>query len=208
MSSLPDYYAKLLILQYLGKPKAYATIKALVTPVVMDELPTAVQNAYNLIGDNIAQGVQLDVIGKYVGITRNGFTFSGPVTLDDADYLVLIQLKIIQNSSGSSLAQIQSLLHQYFAGVIQVFDYQDMTLDYFFETSIGSNDLAEVFVKDGLLPRPMGVGLRALIYAPSINEFFGMRTYYGIAVNVNPFNSYTSYITTWPWLSYTNAISE
>ena len=35
---LINYYANLLILQYIGKPKAYATIQTLVNPVVMPQV--------------------------------------------------------------------------------------------------------------------------------------------------------------------------
>lgn len=197
------YYANLLILQYVGKPKAFATIQAFATMAVMDQLPVAVQNAYAI---DTAVGVQLDVLGKYVGVTRNQYNFTGPVTLDDDDFRLLIKIQIVQNNSGSSLATIQDLLHTFFAGTISVFDYQDMTMDYFFDTDIGSNNMAEVFIKGGFLPRPMAVRLRATIIAPSGKQFFGFRTYFGEAFRSTPFNTYDNYNTTWNWLTYKDAI--
>lgn len=201
---LIDYYAKLLILQYVSKPKAFATIQARVKPIIMDQLPLLVQAAFNL---NTAVGVQLDILGKYAGVSRAALTFTGPITLNDSDFRILIKLKIIENNSGSSLADIQSLISMYFPTSIRVFDYQNMHMDYFFDSTFGSVDLAEVFVRQGLLPKPMGVQLGALIYSPSINNFFGMRTYAFPAVGANGFNSYTSYQTNWPWLSYADAIT-
>lgn len=198
-----NYYANLLILQYVGKPKAYATIQAFATMPIMDQLPTQVQNAYNI---DTAVGVQLDVLGKYVGVSRNQYNFTGPVSLSDDDYRLLIKIQIVQNNSGSSLATIQNLLNTFFLGVINVFDYQDMTMDYFFDTDIGSNNIAEVFVKGGFLPRPMGVRLRATIIAPGAKAFFGFRTYFGEAFRSTPFNTYSNYNTTWNWLSYKDAI--
>lgn len=195
-----NYYAGLLILQYRGSPNAYATIQTLVGPEIMDQLPTQVQDAFNL---PTAVGKQLDILGKYIGISRNGFNFSGPVTLDDTDYLTVLQIKIVQNSFGSDLKTIQALLFQFFPGVLQVFDYQDMSLDYVF---FGSSTLAEFFILSGLLPKPMGVGLRGTIVPPSSNKFFGFRTYQNGPYNVNPFNTYASYQTDWPWLSYANGI--
>jgi hypothetical protein len=38
---LSEYYADLLIQQYQGKPKAYDHVKAMVTPVLMPQRPTA-----------------------------------------------------------------------------------------------------------------------------------------------------------------------
>ncbi len=206
--SLVQYYANLLILQYLGKEKAFATIETVVTPVIMDELPTQVQNAYNLSGTELAVGTQLDVIGKYVGVTRSGNGFIGPITLDDADFLSLIQFAIIRNALGSSLYDIQFLLHQYFEGDILVFDYKNMRMSYLVSSSIGSQDLVQLLIVEGLLPKPMGVALATVIYVPVIDMFFGFRTYDLPAFNSTPFNSYSDYQLDWPWLSYANAINS
>lgn len=304
---LIDYYANLLILQYVGKARAYATIQTLVNPVVMPQvstqeitfvlaptsgtfvlsydgvssaainwndsagtiqtklqaiaglesvtvsgaisdlsliitfvdvpppalilvlesntllnsgdsvgvtitetdetLPIAVQNSFNVTGTDYARGVQLDVIGKYAGVTRTGSGFTAPITLDDADFISLIQVAIIKNSAGSSLATIQELLHQFFPDQILVFDYQNMQMSYLVSTSVGSPELIQLFITEGLLPEPMGVGISLIIYAPVINMFFGFRTYSAPAFNSTPFNDYADYQTDWPWLSYANAIS-
>jgi hypothetical protein len=304
---LVNYYASLLILQYLQKPKAYASIQAQVTPIIMPQttveqitfsdvaasgtfkltygaqttaainwndsvstiqsklqaltglgsvtvsgsipsqslivtftgvmgialllgvssnslensaskaisltftetdvtLPLAVQNAFNVTGPNPAQGAQLDIIGKYAGVTRTAAGFTSQITLDDVDFLSLIQLAIITNSAGSSLATIQQLLYQFFPGEILVFDYQNMQMSYLVSTSVGSQNLIQLFITEGLLPKPMGVELAIVIYAPDITNFFGFRTYSLPAFNAKPFNSYSSYNLTWPWLSYANAI--
>lgn len=308
-----DYYANLLILQYIGQPNAYATIQTVVTGVVMNQLPLQVQNAYNLnptiqtitfsdvaasgaftlsylgnfsssipwnatlaqiqnavnglfgvnavtvtgsiasqslvftfninqspqlisvssntlenallvpitttLTNNIAVGVQLDVIGKYVGVTRSGFGISGPITLNDADFIKLIRIAIIVNMQGSSLATIDGLLNTYFPGEIYVFDYgltSPMRMSYLINTSITSENLLQLFIAEGLLPHPMGVSI-AVAAAPIINEFFGFCDYLYATptmpntVNTNPFNcgtSYTSgdYIETWPWLDYNDAV--
>lgn len=171
-----------------------------------ETLPVAVQNAFNVTGPNTAQGVQLDVIGKYAGVTRSGNGFTMPITLDDADFLSLIQMAIIKNSAGSSLATIVALLYQFFPGQILVFDYQDMRMSYLLSSSIGSLDLVQLFITEGLLPKPMGVQLALVIYIPDITNLFGFRTYDLPAVDVKPFNTYDDYQTDWPWLSYSNAV--
>ncbi len=194
---LITYYAKLLILQYVGKPKAYDTIKALVRMVVMDQLPVDVQDAFDI---DTAVGVQLNVLGKYVGADRSGNGFTAPITLSDEDYRSFIRICIVSNNNGSSLYDIQTLIHQQFGNEILVYDYANMHMNYFINYSVGSQYLIQMFITEGKLPKPMGVRL-AIIYAPT-NHFFGFRTYTINTANNFPFNSYTDYHMDYPWLSY------
>ncbi len=115
-------------------------------------------------------------------------------------------MAIVQNSAGSSLSDIQALLYEFFPGQILVFDYQNMQMSYLVSTAIGSQDLLQLFVTEGILPRPMAVQVALIIYAPVITTFFGFRTYAAEAFNSTPFNSYADYQTDWPWLSYAYAI--
>lgn len=200
---LVEYYAKLLILQYAGKPKAVATVSALVREAIMNQLPIQVGQAFDL---ETAVGVQLDVVGKYAGVVRTGYDFTGPITLDDDDFRSLIKMAIVKNNAGSSLSDIQDLLNFFFPGTFLVFDYQNMQMDYFFSAEIGSVQLAEMFVRNGLLPKPMGVLVGALIYAPTINNFYGFRTFTYQSPNIRGFNSYADYSLEKPWLNYDDAI--
>ena len=140
-------------------------------------LPLTLQNAFNLTGSNIAAGKQLDVLGKYAGVFRSGNGFTGPITLNDSDFLQLIQLAIVTNNEGSDLSTIQSLLNRFFPNEIFVFDYRNMRMSYLISSTIGSQNLVQLFVTEGLLPRPMGVQLSVTVYAPIINSFFGFITY-------------------------------
>lgn len=192
--------------------EVYSTEDVSITITETDQiLPLVVQDAFNL-DENIvpvAIGAQLDVIGQYVGVTRNGVGFNGElITLTDSDYLSLIQVAITRNSIGSSLAEIQAFIQTWFEDEMLVFDYKNMTMSYLLSTSIGSEELAQMIVTQGLLPAPMAVGLALVIYADIITMFFGFRTYTIPAFNSTPFNSYTDYQTGWPWLSYSNALSS
>lgn len=198
-----EYYKNLLIIQYSRKTKARATIDALVRPVVMDQIPIQVQDAFNI---DTAVGVQLDVLGKYTGVSRFSRTFTGPITLSDDDFRLLIKVAILENNSGSDLKSIQTLIQLYFPNALRVFDYLGMRMSYFFDSAYGSIYLAEVLVREGLLPKPMGVGLGALIYMPHINSLFCMRTYELEVVHGNGFNTYDDYHMDWPWLSYAYAV--
>jgi hypothetical protein len=79
-----------------------------------------------------------------------------------------------------------------------------MNMSYFIDLSLGSTDLVQVLVTQGLLPKPMAVGL-SVIYAPSDSNFFGFRTYDAEWVN-SPLNSYAAYNMNRPWISYANAL--
>lgn len=170
-------------------------------------LPIAVQNAFNLTGTNLAVGKQLDILGKYAGVTRTGNGFTGSITLDDADFRSLIKLAIITNSSGSDLSTIETLLNEFFPnGEILVFDYKNMRLSYIISSAVGSQDLVQLFITEGLLPKPMGVQLSTVIYVPDTKNFFGFRTYSAPANNAKPFNTYSNFSLLWRWLTYQDGV--
>lgn len=62
-----EYYKNLLIIQYNNKEKARATIGLLINTLLQNDIYGQVQNAFNL---QTAEGKQLDVLGKYIGIDR------------------------------------------------------------------------------------------------------------------------------------------
>lgn len=196
---LINYYANLLIIQYRQKPKAYATIQALADMAVMDQLPIDVQNAFNI---ETAVGDQLDILGKYIGATRNGYNATGPVTLSDSDFRTLLKFVIITNTAGSSLYTIQTLLAGAFPGQVFISDSTTMTINYVLLESLGTPDLLEVIVRGGYLPKPMGVGVSATIVPVHDNSYFGFRTYAAPDPSVAPFNNYTLYQTIFPWFTY------
>lgn len=202
---LIDYYADLLIIQYRQKPKAFATMQGLVTPLIMNQLPSQVREAYTL---GSAVGVQLDVLGKYAGVTRNGFGLDGhAITLDDPNFTKFIQLAIVLNHSDARLSTIQNLLHLFFPGEIFVFDYQDMRISYYLDPAVGSDDLAEMFVTSGLLPRPLAVQLGTTVISPHIYSYFGFRTTLRPTHTASPFNTVSDYHMDYPWLTVADGIS-
>lgn len=62
-----DAYTKLLIIQYNNKPKAIATIALIAREMLADGLIFDVQDAFDI---ESAIGVQLDILGKYIGLDR------------------------------------------------------------------------------------------------------------------------------------------
>ncbi len=199
-----EYYAKLLIIQYRDKPKAFATIKLLASLVVMDQLPNDVMSAFDI---DTAVGAQLDILGKYAGVQRRALTFSGWIELDDDDFRVMVKMKFIQNQSDNTLYSIQNLLFTFFPDVIRVFDHKDMRMSYFFDSSVGSEQLAEAFIVQGSLPKPMGVQLSSLIYSANIDNLFALADYDVTPVGLSGFNDYDAPVTDTHWLGYDDAIS-
>lgn len=188
------------------------TLVATATPVSIEivetdkTLPLAVQDAFNILeGTQIATGVQLDVIGKYVGVSRSGEGFTSPITLDDDDYIQFIRMAIVKNSAGSSLSIIQDYIHSFFPGQMFVYDSRLMFMTFLIAESLGSEDLMQLFITEGLLPVPMAVGY-AVIYGPTA-EYFSCSTYeYPDLVNGFGLNTYEDYQMDWPWLQYQNVI--
>lgn len=168
-------------------------------------LPLQIQNAFDIA---TATGTQLQILGKYAGVSNTGYGFQGQtITLDDTDFATLIRLATITNNSGSDLASIQNLLHIYFPGEIFVFDYQEMRLAYSINSSIGSQNLVQLFVTQGLLPKPMGVQLSTPIYGPILTNFFGLVTYDNPTLyNASGINTYDVYENDTPMLTYDNGV--
>lgn len=71
---LLDYYTKLLIVQYNQKPKAKATMQAILKTLALIEVLEGMETAFNI---DTAKGHQLDVIARYYNLNRNirGVTF-------------------------------------------------------------------------------------------------------------------------------------
>ena len=67
IESTAEYYKNLLIVQYNNKEKAGATIELLSNVTLDNDIVSQVQDAFNI---DTAVGVQLDVLGKYIGKDR------------------------------------------------------------------------------------------------------------------------------------------
>lgn len=62
------YYVGLLIIQYINKPRAAATVTSIVNVLVGSQIIQQVEDGFDL---DTAIGVQLDAIGTYRGASRN-----------------------------------------------------------------------------------------------------------------------------------------
>lgn len=203
---LIEYYANLLIMQYKGKPRADAHIRLIVKLCLMNMIAFQVAQSYDL---STAFGYQLDIIGKYQGVKRTSYTFTRQVTLNDENFRTLIQLAIIKNTSGSSLYEIDELINKYFGDQLKVYDFGSMRIGYLLQNGFASQDLAEIMIVQGLLPKPAAVSLSSTILYPTLDNFFGYSTYGGgINPNNRPYNTYADYNTDWPWITYKMIVGQ
>lgn len=80
VSEIVDFYKNLLIIQYHDQPKAQATIALFVDKLWASGILFQIRDAFDV---DTAIGVQLDIIGKYVGVDRffRGQTLEGYFSL-------------------------------------------------------------------------------------------------------------------------------
>ena len=67
LTEIINYYVNLLIIQYHDRPKAKSEIELFVKELFADGLIFELQNAFEI---DTAVGIQLDILGEYVGVDR------------------------------------------------------------------------------------------------------------------------------------------
>lgn len=197
--SLKEYYSNLLIIQYHDKPKAKATVEALLERNLDDDIFTQIRDAFDL---QTSVGVQLDTIGKYIGVNRQ---YKGE-NLSDGDYRIILQLKAIRNTSNHSFYDIANSLNDFFPGQILVSNNYNMTNTFFVTEDF--EDIVKIALDMDVLPVPMAVGVKIIL----IREvpFFAFATYDhpNVNGNVEGFSDYTNFATKdGQFLEYDNFIT-
>lgn len=164
-----EYYSNLLILQYHNKPKAKATIEAVVN-LLPDGLIQEVTNGFNL---ETAVGKQLDVLGEYIGVDRYYLDDGEVKTLDDEDYRIILKLKAICNTSNLSHKSLDESLYDFFSNTVRMDSVGNMEMTYFVPKD--KTPIIEAAIQKEVLPRPMGVRCSYIIEYDT--KFFGFCTY-------------------------------
>ena len=177
-------YSDLLIYQYIKKPKARATIDAL-----MGEYDKLNENAIDLLEQwdiDKARGYSLDIIGKRVGVSRvlpsavskgyfgylqtinakpwgdgvwyrQGEATGDALTLNDTDYRFLIRAKIFKNFQNGTMDYILNALREILNADANIQDNLDMTATVFLPLE-SLNILQRYMIEQmDILPRSMGV---------------------------------------------------
>ncbi|MDF3936649.1 DUF2612 domain-containing protein [Pseudomonas citronellolis] len=199
MAETSDYLA-LITTEHSSRPKFMAMVEAVVQPMI-----DALNASQGLPADfdlNQAAGVQLDIVGLWVGISRRvntplvGVYFaldtsgvgldqgvwkgpfdpdSGVVELDDDTYRVLIRAKIGANRWDGTLSGSKEILDLVFSGATHVFlqDNQDMSM------TIGVSGeppsaISLALLTGGYIPiKPEGVRVDYYIVTTSDSPIFG-----------------------------------
>lgn len=180
-----DYLANLLIIQYADKPKASATIKALAkmfpTDIILDVI-----NGFDL---DTATGEQLDILAKYIGVSRDYTNSSNqPAVLTDEEFSNLLKLKIIVNNGTATLYGLETSLINFFGNKIRVTDNVDsggnhtMSLTYFVRSDFVNVALAAI--QQDCLPHPTGVNYSYSTFTS--DPYFGFVDY---ADQTHPFTT-------------------
>lgn len=151
-----EEYLNLITQQHRDKPRFMATVEAMVAPYVhMQNVLMSFMSAFDV---DYAVGVQLDIIGQWVGVSRiittpiSGVYFtwdgttqtgwdngiwksandpdSGITTLPDDLYRRLIKSKIASNASCGEVSDIYNVLTSVVsvASAVKIVDNQDMTM--------------------------------------------------------------------------------
>jgi hypothetical protein len=145
-------------------------------------------NGFNI---DTAIGKQLDILGEYIGLSRVvKVKIGSPQTtvLTDDQYRLLLQLKLVCNTSYSATSQIRNALYQLFPDDIRVFDNRTMEMEY--QLSERFDGLENVITAEELLPFPMGLGFNVII-VPDLLQLYGYYGYDGLNNNPNGYSSYT-----------------
>ena len=179
-----DYLAGLLIIQYAHKPKATATIKALSkmfpTDVILkirDYKQKTTQygkewaDAFDI---DVADGKQLDTLGKYIGASRWYYNTEGEqIRLDDDEYRMLIKFKAISNTSNASHYEIDHALYDFFGTQVRATSTGNMQMSFFVASS--AERVVEAAIQQRCMPTPLGVEANRIVIQDK--KFFGLVNY-------------------------------
>lgn len=199
MSQTDEYYSNLLILQYHSKPRAKATIEAVVS-LLPDDLIQEVTNGFDI---QTAVGKQLDMLGEYIGVDRFYIESNEIKVLDDEDYRIILKLKAVCNTSNLSHKSLDESLYNFFGNTIRMDSSGNMEMTYFVPKNKTPIILAAI--QKEVLPRPMGVRCSYIIEYDK--KFFGFCTYQNqTAVYKTGFRDYNNPSKTGEVLTYSKRI--
>jgi hypothetical protein len=201
MTATTDTYLALLPSEHANKPNFTAALKAL-TQGLVDIINTEVlvMTGYDL---DVAIGVQLDAIGKWIGVTRSvaipitGVYFAfdtatvgwdqgtwqgaydpstGLTNLPDDAYRTLLRAKIGINHWDGTMPSLIAIMSQVFIGTgttVFGYDHQDMTMDIVI-SGVAPSALNLALLTRGVLnPKPAGVKVNYITSSTGGSPIFG-----------------------------------
>ena len=152
-----NFYLDLIPSDNYTKPKFMSLVKSVLEGAVdTGAIDETIEDSFDVYN---AAGVQLDIIGELVGISRLlPFTLdSGTREMDDEEYRLMILLKIAKNNWDGTNEGVRKAYASVLNGYdVNVIDHQDMTLTVVFFGAVSTRTVSILANMDFLL-RPAGV---------------------------------------------------
>lgn len=150
------------------KPNFMSTIQFIIQPIV--DIQTINNTLFNYFDLNTAIGIQLDILGQILGLSRivpfEPSDSSSPVLSDD-NYRIVLQAKIIQNQWKGTKGEIYEFWNQHFPSIpIIIKDNQDMTMDVQV-TGMAAGIQQDLVTKGYFMPKPAGVRINGTFIVPT-----------------------------------------
>jgi len=153
-------YLSLVTSEYADKPNFIAWLTAVLGPA--DDTASAGGSFAGAFDLDSAVGVQLDILGLIVGVSRTvDFQPSNGVSpvLDDDTFRVVLQARIAANAWDGTQPGLYNLWSTIFPGIsLQYVDNQDMTATATV-TGLSSSIEQDLIVHGYIVPKPMGVAV-------------------------------------------------
>lgn len=164
------YLSSLLIIQYWGKSRACQTVEAISKMFPVD-LIFKVRDAFDL---DTATGKSLDILAKYVGVSRNYIDLNGEIkTLNDEEFRTLIKFKAISNTSTASHYDIDMALYNFFGTRVRATSGGDMKMTIFVPSD--AENVIQAAIQQKAMPTPLGVEANKIVIQDK--RFFGFVNY-------------------------------
>lgn len=188
-------YLSLITSEHSDKPR----FRALLTRVLEKiDLSVNIDNSFDL---DTASGVQLDIIGLLLGLSRT-LTFQplGGISplLSDTDYRSLLRAKIILNYWDGTLENLALAINSWNPYVnFSIKDNQDMSLEV---AIVGATPMQQALIENGyVIPKPAGVSIN---YIASDTVIFSYDSdtpmLSGYGTGNWAYSSDSIYFTSWP----------
>ena len=125
--------------------------------------------------------------------------------LTDDEYRYMLKLKMSLNSCNNTLYEIQNILFEFFGYDIICYDLKNMFISY--SVLASKSYFVLLAISQGLLPKPMGVGISGVFEVVDQDLLFGFQDYTFNAGNETGFSDYATGFNGYQWIDYLNKIS-
>ena len=164
-------YLELITSEYKEKPNFKAFLSAFLDEV--EDVYTCGKSITSAFDIDTAVGVQLDILGQILGVSRklNFEPSNGESTMNDTYYRIALKAAIAKNTWKGTRTSLEEILEWAFPDcVFIVNDNQDMSIDIAYVTGTTDQYLLELLQNGYIIPKPEGVRIN---YSVTSSEIFG-----------------------------------